>query len=179
MDHRLQRSLIAMAERDQQLLADLTTAGEMPAHEYHPQMRAVHEANATALRQVIDNHDWPGRRLVGDDGGEAAWLIAQHAVSDVTFMALCARKLGIAVDSGDAPGWQLAFLEDRIRTLTGRKQVYGTQFEVLNDGTVVPLPIEDPAGVDGRRAELGLNTVAERAAEISARRTQTGGAIGP
>ncbi|RYF60781.1 MAG: hypothetical protein EOO27_04535 [Comamonadaceae bacterium] len=158
-----------MAEHDQQVLTELTAAGELPSPDYHPRMRSVHEANAATLRQMIDDHGWPGEHLVGAQAAEAAWLIAQHTVSDVTFMSLCAKRLTIAVNSGDAPGWQLAFLEDRVRSLTGRKQLYGTQFDVGEDGTVTPLPIENPDTVDDRRAQLGLNTVTERAAEIRSR----------
>ncbi|MEE6169662.1 MULTISPECIES: DUF6624 domain-containing protein [unclassified Mycolicibacterium] len=170
MNHELSHALISLAQHDQQVLAELVAHGELPSAEYHPQMQSVHEANASALRQVIDEHGWPGEQLVGAEAADAAWLIAQHAVSDVAFMSLCAENLRTAVNSGDAPGWQLAFLEDRIRILTGRNQFYGTQFDIADDGTVTPLPIENPDTVDDRRARLGLNTVAERSAEISRRR---------
>jgi hypothetical protein len=165
----LRRALILMAEHDQQVLTELTAAGELPSPDYHPRMRSVHEANAAALRQIIDGHCWRGEHLVGAQAAEAAWLIAQHTVSDLAFMSSCAKRLTIAVNAGDAPGWQLAFLEDRVRSFTGLKQLYGTQFDVGEDGTVTPLPIENPDTVDDRRAQLGLNTVAERAAEIRSR----------
>ncbi len=179
MNDELARELILMAQRDQEILAELFANGELPSAEYHPVMRSVHEGNASALRRVIDEHDWPGVQLVGAEAADAAWLIAQHAVSDVAFMSWCAQKLAAAVNSGGAPGWQLAFLEDRIRILTCRNQLYGTQFDVADDGTVTPLPIESPDLVDDRRARLGLNTVAERLAEISFRNNRQNAAAPP
>lgn len=169
MNHVLGQALISMAQHDQTVLARLFADEELPSAEYHPEMRSVHETNASALRQVIDEHGWPGEQLVGAEAADAAWLIAQHSVSDIDFMTWCAEKLARAVSSGDASGWHLAFLEDRIRILIGRNQFYGTQFDIAVDGTVTPLPIDNPGTVDDRRARLGLNTLAERSAEISLR----------
>jgi hypothetical protein len=44
----------------------------------------------------------------------------------------------------------VAVLEDRVRMLSGRKQLYGTQLTSV-DGKLVPLAIEDSAHVDLRR----------------------------
>ena len=32
--------------------------------------------------QILDGHGWPGRNLVGEDGAEAAWLLALHIMPD-------------------------------------------------------------------------------------------------
>jgi hypothetical protein len=58
-------------------------------------------------------------------------------------------------------------LEDRIRTFEGRPLRYGTQFDWDADGELSPLPIEDPGGLDDRRRQLGLATLAD---ELVARR---------
>jgi hypothetical protein len=42
----------------------------------------------------------------------------------------------------------------------GKKQVYGTQCK-LENGEAIPEPIEDEANVDKRRAEVGLQPLAE------------------
>src|SRR5688572_26226692 len=55
----------------------------LPKDGYHPRMAATHERNSAGLRAVLTEHGWPGRSLVGDDGAEAAWFIAQHPVLDV------------------------------------------------------------------------------------------------
>lgn len=52
---------------------------------------------------------------------------------------------------------------DRARTWPGRPQVDGTQFTNGRADRLRPMPIEDAAGVDARRAEVGLPPLAEYA----------------
>ena len=54
----------------------------------------------------------------------------------------------------------LAYLTDRVLLAEGKKQLYGTQFTVV-DGKWKPRPLEDEANVDKRRAEVGLPPLAE------------------
>jgi hypothetical protein len=54
----------------------------------------------------------------------------------------------------------LASLTDRVLLAEGKKQLYGMMFDT-KDGTLVPKPIEDEANVDKRRAELGMQPLAE------------------
>lgn len=122
------------------------------------EMLAIARENAAWLKRVIADHGWPGRRLVGNDGAEAAWLIAQHADDDLEFQRECLRLIEAAVDQGDAPARNAAYLTDRVRIKEGRPQVYGTQFNGPD-----PFPIEDHKHVDERRAAIGLEPLAEYA----------------
>ncbi|KAB7619485.1 DUF6624 domain-containing protein [Alkalilimnicola sp. S0819] len=169
MDLALQQQLVELAERDQRVLEELFQAGELPSTDYHPRMRQIHEENAATLRRVIAQYGWPGRHLVGAEGTKAAWLVAQHAVSDLLFMKECLVLLKEAVASGSVEGWQLAFLQDRVLTMSGEMQYYGTQFDLDPEGWPVPMPIADPETVDRRRADLGLNTLAERVQQMRER----------
>ena len=65
-----------------------------------------------------------------------------------------------AVKSGEATGQDFAYLTDRVRVGEGKKQLYGTQFQGAGD-KMEPYPIEDEAGVDRRRKEVGLPTMAK------------------
>jgi hypothetical protein len=105
--------------------------------------------------------------LVGEDAAKAAWLVAQHSVSDIEFMAECVSLLENAIVREDVAGWQLAFLQDRVRTLSGEPQYYGTQFDIDEDGWPTPFPIEDSATVNERRARLGLNSLEERLEQMT------------
>ena len=64
-----------------------------------------------------------------------------------------------------------AYLEDRIRMYEGKPQRYGTQFDRDDDGLLSPVPCDDPALVDRRRAALGLPPLAEVTAEMRKRDT--------
>jgi hypothetical protein len=138
--------------RDDGLRADLLTMAARPAA---PQ-------NADRLWGVLDDYEaWPGLRLVGEDGERAAWLIVQLGDGELQRRAL--PHLEAAVDQGDAHPSHYACLLDRVRMNEGRPQVFGSQFVVHDDATLTPWPIEDPAGVDQRRFQMGLPPLAAQA----------------
>jgi hypothetical protein len=123
-------------------------------------LRDVDRENTGRMKQILDRHGWPGRSLVGADGAQAAWLLAQHADHDRPFQRRCLALLREAVQKGEATGAQLAYLTDRLRVADRRRQVYGTQLVVVG-GKPTPAPIEDEANVDRRRKEVGLPPLAE------------------
>ena len=133
--------------------------------------RLTHERHAARLWEILDDYEcWPGRKLVGDDGEQAAWQLAQHAVFDPGLQRRCLEMLEIAVATGDAPAVHEACLEDRVRMADGRAQRYGSQFvRSADDASVVPWPIEDAAHVDERRRRVGLPSLAEQAHSMQER----------
>lgn len=169
MNSNLAKKLVQMADNDQKLLQQLFESSELPSETYHPDMQALHEKNAEVLKAIIAEHGWPGLSLAGQDGAEAAWLIVQHAVSDLDFMSECTGLLLKAVAKKDVEGWQLAFLQDRVNTMAGKLQVYGTQFDADEDGWPVSFPIAEPKTVNERRAKLGLNSLEDRLQEMRQR----------
>lgn len=166
MNNDLKEELILMAETDQRVLHELAKAGILGTVEYHPSMREVHEGNTDRLKQIIEKHGWPDIDLVGAEGAEAAWLIVQHSVSDLAFMRSCVPLLEKRVHTKKIEGWQLAFLLDRVLTMSGKPQLYGTQFENDEKGWPVPYPISEANTVNERRAKLGLNSIEERTEEM-------------
>jgi hypothetical protein len=65
-------------------------------------MAAADGENLPWLRQVVADVGWPGTSLVGEDGAEAAWLLAQHADRDPAFQRHCLDLLTTAVERGEA-----------------------------------------------------------------------------
>jgi hypothetical protein len=152
-----------MVHKDMEVREDLISRGVL-YDGYHPEMEAVHVQNASRLKEILSEHGWPVPALVGNEGAEAAWLIVQHAIGDPPLQRQCLRLLrGAAISSG-VPLWQAAMLEDRIRMFEGRPQIYGTQLETGDDGTVRPYMLEDPEGVEERRRKVGLEPLSKRLA---------------
>lgn len=150
--------LLAMRARDEQVRAELAADGSL-FEGYHPRMEEVHRANAQQLRSLIQAHGWPDEALVGREGAEAAWLIAQHSIGEPDFMRRCRTLLDEASSLGRVPRWQFAYIDDRIRVLQGKPQRYGTQIDLRPEGAQIH-ELEDASQVDAWRKEAGLPAVA-------------------
>jgi hypothetical protein len=94
--------------------------------------------------------------LAGRDGSIAAWTVALHAIGMPAFQRRCLALLARAAEEGEVPPAFVAMMEDRIRFNERRPQRYGTIFDWDERGRMAPWTIEDPAGVDARRAAVGL-----------------------
>jgi hypothetical protein len=128
---------------------------------------AIDAANTARMRQALATHGWPGHAMVGEDGFHAAWLLVQHAPTDLQEQAL--ELLGNAVRRGDASPANLAYLTDRARMHRGEPQLYGTQFRATDDSPLELWQVEDPELLDERRASVGLGPHAEHDARVRAR----------
>lgn len=134
---------------------------------YHPAMRAVHRRNGDRLEAILNELDcWPGSDLVGTDGSEAAWLVAQHDIANPQLMRRSRDLMAVAVESEQASAVQLAHLIDRIRSFEGSTQLYGTQRGRDDSGysSTWP-PLDDPELVDQRRRAIGLGPLGSESAE--------------
>ncbi|MFI5201009.1 MAG: DUF6624 domain-containing protein, partial [Candidatus Kapaibacterium sp.] len=69
---------------------------------------------------------------------------------------------------------QLAMLEDRILVFSGKKQIYGTQFDWDKNGVLNPFPIEHLGDVDSRRKQVGLPPLSETVVEHRDRANREG-----
>jgi hypothetical protein len=165
MNQELRLELLAMREHDLQV-RDEVVKGASAFGGYDPRMEEVHRQNTQRLKEIIAEHGWPGRTLVGEDGMIAAWFIAQHAISDPPFQRRALELIREAHSRSEASAIGAAFLEDRICIMEGRPQVYGTQFEPDEHGIPQPGPIADPEHVNERRKALGMNTIEERTREL-------------
>jgi hypothetical protein len=168
----LRAELLAMAAEDERVRAELVAEGTL-FDGYHPRMAEVHARNAARLSAIMARVGWPGRRLVGPEAADAAWLVLQHSIGDPAVMR---RGLALvqAADAGDVEAAQVAMLEDRVRVHGGLPQRYGTQVDWNDDGVLAPRPIEDPDGVDARRHAVGLPPLAETLRALRARAAREG-----
>lgn len=111
------------------------------------------------LRAAVARSGWPSRTSARDSAPQAAWLILQHS-PDTAWQAAMLPDLERLASRGELPQADVALLTDRILVHRGRPQRYGSQFDMA-EGRLVPEPVEDVAGLDARRASVGLPPMAE------------------
>lgn len=156
-----------MVEEAARARETLAAGAEVPPG-LHPRLDALHGRHAERLAVILTEHGWPGVSHVGPDGEWAAFLLVQHAIAHPQLVRRAAAFLQQAAARGDAPPSQFALLVDRMCWLEGRPQVFGTQYEWDEAGALNPAPIEDPGGVDARRAGFGLPPLSEQTARMRA-----------
>lgn len=124
-------------------------------------------ARTDRLGEIIDRHGWPTYKLVGEDGAEAAWAIAQHSDLDPAFQERALELLREAVAAKQGSPGNLAYLEDRVAVSKGDPQKFGTQIRCGPEGPRPTTPIEDEAGVEQRRATAGLDPLTDYMTEMT------------
>lgn len=184
-DHDLAEALVAMAEAQlaaQGPLADLLERDEAFANWVERVVVAQGKpltvaewdhgeppSELVAIRELTDSHDerlaaivrdrgWPGRSLVGEDGADSAWLIAQHADRHQEERRTWIPPLQRAVAVREADGRHLGRLVDRVALIDGELQQYGTYCRLTD---MVEIEWEFPpegslAEIDARRRAIGL-----------------------
>jgi hypothetical protein len=127
-------------------------------------MTDVDKQNLAELRRIIDIYGWPSAELVGYEGAEHCWVLVQHASYELMKETLPAMKA--AAGRGELAPGNVALTIDRVLVHEGKKQLYGSQFKQTASGEMEADPIEDPAHLDERRAQMGLGPFEEYRAAI-------------
>lgn len=149
-----------MCEKDQQTRSAVIDSGHLASEEGAKLIEAIDQENLPRLKAIIEQFGWPGFQLVGEEGADKMWLLAQHCDRDLEFQKRCLQLLKDAVAKEDAPKRHLAYLMDRVLVNEEFSQLYGTQIQLIN-GQAIPRPIEKPDQLDERRAEMGLEPFSE------------------
>jgi hypothetical protein len=127
----------------------------------HPELWApvqkIDHENTEALKAIVAKYGWPGRSLVGENGANNAWLLAQHADQDHEFQKQVLTLIEPLVARGEVSPNHFAYLYDRLAVAEKRPQRFGTQCDMNGD----PGAVEDPPHLDARRAAYGMSTMAE------------------
>ena len=165
MDDSIAAELLAMEAADRRLRVQLASDGSL-FDGYHPRMREVHERNADRLAQIIAQIGWPAPSVVGEDAARSAFLIVQHAISRPAFMRSCLPLLARAAQIGEVPQIEVAMLTDRMLVLSGKPQIYGTQFDWDKSGQMSPKPIENVERAAQLRKAAGMETLEENITRI-------------
>lgn len=156
----LRQKLLDRLKEDRRIRDEIPDDPAKITPEYVARLQAIDRANTKWMKKIIKKYGFPIKSLVCDDGVYAAFILVQHADLDREFQKSVLPLLEKAVRASEAPAFYFAYLTDRTLTGAGKPQRFGSQL-TLKDGEIVPLPIEDEAGLDRRRAELGLPPMAE------------------
>jgi hypothetical protein len=173
MDEKLREKLLAMRERDRTKRQELIERRELHLG-YHPEMERVHVENAEALEPILDAVGWPTPERVGEDGAEAALVVALHAISRPAFQRRCLLLVDQALEVDAVKPLVRAMLADRIRYNQRRPQRYGTIFDWDEDGQLSPWTLDEPERADARRAHVGLPPLEESIREARERAAREG-----
>lgn len=149
------RSQLLRLDRLDAALRSAWVATEFKDRDLERKLDALTSAGIDWLRDIIAEHGWPGRSLVGAAAAAAAWRLVQHAECSLTFQRRCLKLLRDAAERGEVPLQQVPYLTDVVRMREGKKQLYGTKFRKVK-GQLVPFPIEKADTVDLRRERMNL-----------------------
>lgn len=149
------RELAQRAERDQDARA-FTTSGKPPTSQQLLTLKTVDAENLQWLKRLVAEHGFPRASEVGTKGVSDAWLLVQHASSDPEFQGSILHALLANSASYRSIRPEIATLFDRVQLAQGKAQRYGTQFVRNNEGLLVLEQPVESAGIDARRATMGM-----------------------
>jgi hypothetical protein len=118
------------------------------------------DAQLTAeLKEIVARSGWPTIALVGIEASNAAMLVLTHT-RDKAWQAQMLPELEGLADAGKIDGSALAVVIDKELVGEGQLQRYGTQFKYLGGDEMAMYGVEDPGGLDARRAKVFLPPMA-------------------
>jgi hypothetical protein len=148
-DASLREKLVAMYASDQE------ARGAGTGHAVYTAKTATVDVQLTAeLKAIVARHGWPTIAMVGFDASNDAMAMLTHTPDHAWRLSLVPRLEKLAAE-GKIDGAALATVVDKQLVSEGKPQRYGTQFRVA-DGKMAMIAVEDPAGLDARRAMVFL-----------------------
>ena len=114
--------------------------------------------NQLFLDSIIDKYGWPGISLIGQDGVSAAFLIAQHADTDLEFQEKSLKFMKKVLVKSDISRADFAYLMDRIMLKKYGFQMFGSQC-MLVDGIYQSQPLYDKRIVKTLRKYFWMNPI--------------------
>jgi hypothetical protein len=163
---RLRDELLALVQKDQSFV-DAPNDDHDSDEVQRWRLGVLDEVRQRFVR-ILDVHGWPGRSLVGEDGAEAAWMIALHTMPEPDVLRRCLTLMQEAAATGEADPSLVPFLVDRLSLIERNVQVYGTTICRRDDGSYGPPQLEDPEHVDERRRAVGLPRLEDDVRRIEA-----------
>lgn len=111
-------------------------------------------ARNARLNELLQKHGWPTSEKVGAEAERATWILVRRANDGGSLQRYALR---LALQSGSketAP--DAAVLLDYLDAAEGKEQTYGTSYSCREGRVELTTPVRDLAGVEERRASVGL-----------------------
>jgi hypothetical protein len=121
--------------------------------------KSIDEPNTKRITQIFDQIGFPNTTKVGKEGLEAYMTLLQHAPTD-ELRVRSLKPIAKAFKNKEIPPMAYANFVDRLRLHQGKKQLYGSGFELKNHKLVMN-PTEDVKNLEKRRAKIGLPPMVE------------------
>jgi hypothetical protein len=161
LDKGLQTQLIKMAQQSQQIRQNLETqaVANTPATLQSLAIE-IDNVHSQTLKEIIALHGWPSKEKVGEKGIQAAFVLVKHSKNLAFQQDMLPLIIQSYLNNHAIAAEDVAQFTDNVSIKLGKKQVFGTQAELI-DGNVVFAPIENADSVDLLRAQMGMSTLAE------------------
>jgi hypothetical protein len=118
-----------------------------------------HIVNERKVKIILDKYGWPTKEMAGEQGNWTICNVIQHSDNEVRIQYLPMMRQAVK-DKKLEPRF-LVRAEDRIATERGDLQIYGGQMKYYPKTKSFNLwPVYDPANIDKRRTEIGLDSIA-------------------
>ena len=114
---------------------------------------------ATIFVDLLDKYSFPYKNLVSEDVYKAGVTLSLH--SDLRILKYIFNTYVKNVSSKKIKPEHKAIFVDKIRILSDKPQLYGTQYKINENKKVELLPIEDEKNLEKRRKEAGLQPLGE------------------
>jgi len=126
----------------------------------------VDAENTKEMWKLLSGRGWFRQSEVGERTASLAFDVVQHS-DDLKLQESVLAKMQPLLADHEVRGEDYALLYDRVAIQDGRPQRYGSQgTHCENDKYAVPPDVEDPAHLDQRRAQLGMEPMAAYLAEL-------------
>ena len=119
-----------------------------------------HITNERKIKNILDTYGRPKKEMAGEQGNWTICNVIQHSDNEVRIQYLPMMRQAVK-DKKLEPRF-LVRAEDRIATERGDLQIYGGQMKYYPETKSFNVwPVFDPKNIDKRRAEIGLEPIAE------------------
>ena len=160
-DPSLQNQLVKMAQQNQEIRLSLRQYDQQNVPVALQLVAAeIDNLHTQTLREIVNLHGWPSKNKVGAQGTQALFLLIKHSKDLVFQQDMLPLIIQSYLDKDGIAGKDVAQFTDKVSIRLGKKQVFGTQAERVN-GKLIFAPIENQAGVDSLRAQMGMSSLTE------------------